>query len=106
MTFIVLLLLLTSFRWIPNQCYKHPKIGKPFPELAEFLKLLAFHFEKDVFVEFAFDDTSLYASYSETLLYFVQQHSEIIALHFNVDDRPLEVFSELIIHTDSLDVLM
>lgn len=104
MLFVVLLV--ASFRFIPNQCYKFPKIGKPFPELVEFLELLSFDIATDVFLEFSFVDPSLYAAYSKTQLSFAKQHSGIIALRFNMDVLPLRAYSEHIFHTDSLDALM
>lgn len=103
--FFIALLLLSSFSFIPNQCYQFSPIGEPFQELAEFLELLSFNFETDVFVEFAFEDSSLYESYSETVLNFVQQHNGITALRFELDVLPLRAYRELILHTDSLEVL-
>lgn len=99
-------LLVLSLRFIPNQCYRFPRIGKPFPELIEFLELLSFDLETDVFVEFSFDDPSLYTAYSETQLSFAKQHSGIVALRFNMDVLPLRAYSEHVFHTDSLDALM
>lgn len=96
--FFIALLLLSSFRFIP--CYKFPEIGKPFPELVKFLELFAFDF--DVYVEFAFDDTSLFESYSETLLRFVKQNLGLIAPHFDKDVLPLQSHSEYIFLIDSM----
>lgn len=98
-------LLLSSFRFIPNQCYKFPEIRKPFPELIEFFELIAFDINTDVFGEFAFEDPSLYSAYCESMIGFVKQHSGIVSLHFNLNDIPLKALGEHVLHTDSLEVM-
>lgn len=104
--FFIVFLLLSILRFPPTKSYKFPGIGKPFPELVEFLEILYFDIEADVFVDFAFENQSLYAAYSETQLLFAKQHKGVIALRFNMNMVSLRAFSEHVFHTDSLESLM
>lgn len=103
MIFIALLLL--SFRFIPNQCYKFPQIPETFPELISFLELISFDIYTDVFVEFVLEDQSLYTAYFEIQLGLIKQLPGIVAFHFNLDDIPLQALSEHVLYTDSLETL-
>lgn len=102
MFFIVLLL---TFPFRANQCYKFPEAAEPFPELIDFFEIISADLETDVFVEFVFADSSLYEAYFTTLLRFAKVHTGTIALHLNMNDFPLRAFSDHVLLTDSFETL-
>lgn len=101
-----MLLFFLIMRLLENECFLIPLAEEPLDDLFQlFIEISKFQNALDVYIDFAFENSTLWTPYFETTLRCMKFLGEERAFHFNRGNAPLRTHIKHLVFTDSVDAL-